>query len=42
MPDNERYEITHDGKMIQAPTSLSKKLNQLVADLFNQQGWSYP
>ncbi len=40
MPDI-RYEITHDGRIEEGETALSKRLDELVAELFSQNGWRY-
>lgn len=41
MADNTRYEINHDGEIVQKTTALSNKLEVLIQELFSQYGWSY-
>lgn len=40
MPDI-RYEITHDGRIEAGETALSNRLDELVEELFSQNGWRY-
>lgn len=41
MNENLRYEISHEGKLVQSKTSLSNKLGILIKQLFLQYGWVY-
>ncbi len=41
MNENLRYEVSHEGKLVQSKTSLSNKLGILIKQLFLQYGWTY-
>ena len=36
-----RYEINHEGIMVEGETALSKDIKKLIKDLFSQNGWIY-
>lgn len=41
MNEDLRYEVSHEGKLIQSKTSLSSRLGTLIKQLFSQYGWNY-